>query len=207
MLNRFAISTLGGVSLCLAGVSGLAYAQTSATEAERAPVSCDHGAPHANAPEELSQFAFLIGDFEITSHAMTPAGWSPPRPGPRARWNGWYSMGGMMITDEWYDPDPGANPDAPRGVNVRMYDEASGEWKMMWVATGAARVQDLRAKADGDKVRMWQVYPTQIDLVADFFVEDEDHWHRISYVKDDAGEWQPQFKLRATRLSCDAESD
>jgi hypothetical protein len=207
MLKQFAIKGLGGASLCLAGLTGWTHAQTAPSDIQRAPVSCDHGAPHPNAPEELAQFEFLIGDFEITSHVMTPNGWSPPRPGPRARWNGWYSMGGMMITDEWYDPDPGANPDAPRGVNVRMYDKASDEWKMMWVATGAARVQDLRAKADGEKVTMWQVYPTQIDLVADFFVEDEDHWHRISYVQDDEGEWQPQFKLRATRLSCAADSE
>lgn len=204
MLKRFAINGLGVFSLYALGLTSVAFGQTGAGEVERAPIHCEHGEPHPNAPEELSQFEFLIGDFEITSHVMTPAGWSPPRPGPRARWNGFYSMAGMMITDEWYDPDPGANPDAPRGVNVRMFDEASNEWKMMWVATGAARVLDLRAKANDDKVRMWQVYPTQIDLVADFFVEDEDHWHRISYVQDDAGEWQPQFKLRATRLTCDA---
>lgn len=207
MQKHLAVKGLGALSLCSAGLPGFAFGQASPAEVERAPVNCDHGHAHPNAPEELAQFDFLIGDFEITSHAMTPNGWSPPRPGPRARWNGWYSMGGMMITDEWYDPDPGANPDAPRGVNVRMFDEASKEWKMMWVATGAARVQDLRAKADGEKVRMWQVYPTQIDLVADFFVEDEDHWHRISYIQDEAGEWQPQFKLRATRLTCDTGDD
>ena len=53
------------------------------------------------------------------------------------------------------------------------------------------------------KLTMWQVYPTQIDLVADFTVEDDDHWHRVSYVQDDAGEWTPQYKLRATRIACE----
>ena len=181
----------------------LAAAQPAAEAPERMAPICDYGAPHPDAPAELSQFDFLIGDFEITSHIMTPNGWSPPRPGPRARWNGWYSMGGMMITDEWYDPDPGLQPDAPRGVNVRLYDAASEEWKMMWVATGAARVQDLRAKIVDGKLTMWQVYPTQIDLVADFTREDDDHWHRISYVKDADDNWVPQFKLRASRIPCD----
>lgn len=176
-----------------------------AAAAAAAPMAprCDYGRPHPQAPAELSQFSFLIGDFEITSHIMTPAGWSPPRPGPRARWNGWYSMGGMMINDEWYDPDPGLQPDAPRGVNVRMYDTEAEEWKMMWVATSTKRVQDLRAAMKNGKLTMWQVYPTQIDLLADFTVEDDDHWHRVSYTQDDAGEWAPQYKLRATRIACD----
>ena len=164
---------------------------------------CDYGAPHPDAPAELEQFAFLIGDFEITSHIMLPTGWSPPRPGPCARWNGWYSMGGMMITDEWYDPDPGLDPTSPRGVNVRMFDPASDEWKMMWVATGGAQVQDLRAGIRDGKLTMWRVYPTEVELVADFTVEDEDHWYRVSYVQNDEGEWTPQFKLRASRIACD----
>lgn len=167
------------------------------------PPSCDYGSAHPDAPPEFEQFAFLIGDFTITSHIMTPSGWSPPRPGPRARWNGHYSMDGMMITDEWYDPDPGLDPASPRGINVRMFDPASSEWKMMWISTSGAQVQDLRAGLRNGKLTMWQIYPTAIDPVADFTVEDADHWHRVSYVQDEAGEWQPKYKLRATRLPCD----
>lgn len=179
--------------------------QASPDPAAAAPIAprCDYGSPHPQAPAELAQFSFLIGDFEITSHIMTPTGWSPPRPGPRARWNGWYSMGGMMITDEWYDPDPGLQPDAPRGVNVRMYDVESAEWIMMWVATRTKRVQDLRAAMKDGKLTMWQVYPTKIDLLADFTIEDDDHWYRVSYTQDDAGDRVPQYKLRATRIACD----
>ena len=178
-------------------------AQTGSPPPQRAAPLCDYGSPHPDAPLELAQFAFLIGDYEITSHIMTANGWSPPRPGPRARWNGWYSMGGTMITDEWYDPDPGLEQNSPRGVNVRMFHPDDDEWKMMWVATPAGRVQDLRAKMKDGKLTMWQVYPTQIDLVADFTIEDEDHWHRVSYVKDEDGNSVPKFKLRATRIACD----
>lgn len=197
-----------GSTITMAGLFAVACTTEPATQPDPAAASpiaprCDYGSPHPNAPAELTQFSFLIGDFEITSHIMTPAGWSPPRPGPRARWNGWYSMGGMMITDEWYDPDPGLQPDAPRGVNVRMFDAEAAEWKMMWVATSTKRVQDLRAAMKDGKLTMWQVYPTQIELLADFTVEDDDHWHRVSYVQDDAGEWVPQYKLRATRIACD----
>ncbi len=164
--------------------------------------SCSYGSPHDNAPPELDQFGFLIGDFEITSHAWTGAAWSPPRPGPRARWNGWYGLGGMAIYDEWYDPDPALDPDSPRGVNVRMYDAEAAQWKMMWIATAGLQVQDLVAEMRDGKLTMWQNYPDRPGFLADFTVVDKDHWYRVSYTKDDAGAWVPQFKLAATRLPC-----
>lgn len=180
------------------GAGGLAG---QSADSRLAPM-CSYGEPHPNAPAELAQFGFLVGDFEITSHAWTGSAWTPPRPGARARWNGWYGLGGMAIYDEWYDPDPGQNPDAPRGVNVRMYNPEASEWSMMWVATGAYAVQDLRAEMRDGVLTMWQVYPERKDFKADFTVEDADHWYRVSYTKDDAGEWVPQFKLRATRIPC-----
>ncbi len=204
MTHRTASTLILSATLFCGACTATPQAAAQDQEAQIQPPRCDYGAPHPDAPPELEQFAFLIGDFEITSHIMTPAGWSPPRPGPRARWNGWYSMGGMMITDEWYDPDPGLQLDSPRGVNVRMYDPASAEWKMMWVATAGAQVQDLRAAMRDGKLTMWQVYPTEIELVADFTVDDADRWHRVSYVRDEAGEWVPQYKLAATRIACDA---
>ena len=173
------------------------------TEPAIAPPRCDYGAPHPNAPAELSQFAFLIGDYDITGHAWTGTGWTPPRPGPHSRWNGWYGLGGMAIYDEWYSPDPGIDPDAPRGINVRFYDSKTSKWKMMWIATGAGQVQDLRAEMRDGKLTMWQVYPDRPDFLADFTVVDEDHWYRTGYGKDEQGEWVPQFKLTATRIPCD----
>lgn len=178
------------------------HAQTAAPAVSSAPL-CSYGKPHESAPEELSQFGFLIGDFDITSHVWLKDHWSPPRPGAHARWRGWYSMGGMMITDEWYDPDPAADPDATRGVNVRFYDDEENIWKMMWISTAGRKVQDLRAAMRDDKLTMWQVYPTEIDPVADFTVVDEDNWYRVSYVKNDAGEWEQKYKLQATRIPCE----
>ena len=169
---------------------------------EPAPPRCDYGAAHPTVPPQFAQFEFLVGDFEITSHAWTGDGWTPPRPGARARWNGWYGLGGMAIYDEWFDPDPGLDPDAPRGVNVRFFDTESSQWKMMWIASGAAQVQDLRAEMRDGKLTMWQVYPERPGFLADFTVEDEDHWYRVSYTKDEQGEWAPQFKLAATRIPC-----
>ena len=175
-------------------------------EPSLAPPGCDYGAPHPNAPEEISQFSFLIGDYTITLHAWQGDQWSPPQPGTFARWNGYYGLGGMAIIDEWFNPDPGLDPDAPRGVNVRMYDKEAGEWDMMWIATGGNQVQDLRAAVKDDVLTMWQIYPERPNFKAEFFVEDEDHWYRVGYTKDDAGAWVKNFKLAATRIACDGDA-
>ena len=190
-------TTLLAIALVLGALGSPSHAAQSA-----AP-RCEYGALHTNAPVELNQFGFLIGDFEITSHAWRNGQWTPPRPGPRARWNGWYGLGGMTIIDEWYDPDPGLDPNSPRGVNVRLFDDEEGIWKMMWIATGGRQVQDLRAEMRDGKLTMWQVYPERPNFLADFTIVDNQHWHRISYVKDSDGEWVPQFKLAASRIACD----
>lgn len=189
-------------SILAAGIVILAPQALSSAQAV-APPSCDYGAPHENAPEALSQFAFLIGDYKISLHAWLGEAWSPPQPGVTARWNGWYGLGGMAIYDEWYHPDPAQDPDAPRGVNIRMYDPEAEEWDMMWIATGAHQVQDLRAKMKEGELWMWQVSPERPGFKAKFVIKDADHWARISYTKDENGDWVEQFKLAAARIPCD----
>lgn len=179
---------------------------SSAQEVEAptiAPPSCDYGEPHPNAPAELAQFDFLIGDFAITAHAWRNGAWTPPRPGPAPRWNGRYTLGGMAIEDEWFDPDPGLDPDAPRGVNIRMWDAEDGEWDMMWVHTSGRQVQDLRAKVIDGKLTMWQVYPERPNFRAYFERLDPDRWQRVTLAPDEDGEWQPTFSLVATRIPCE----
>jgi hypothetical protein len=83
-----------------------------------------------------------------------------------------------------------------------MYDPEAEEWDMMWIATGGRQVQDLRAKLIDGVLTMWQVYPERADFKATFHVEDESRWSRITYAKDEAGEWLKTFKLSATRIPC-----
>jgi hypothetical protein len=169
-----------------------------------APPSCDYGAPHPDAPAELAEFDFLIGDFTVTAHAYRAGAWTPPRPGPAPRWNGRYILGGMAIEDEWFDPDPGLVPDAPRGVNIRMWDSEAGEWDMSWLHTAGRQVQDLRAKMIEGRLTMWQVYPERPNFRAEFDRLGPDSWERVTYAPDEQGEWQPTFKLVATRIACSA---
>ncbi|PQA86894.1 hypothetical protein [Hyphococcus luteus] len=188
--------------LFAAMMAGMFYAGPASAQDIAPPEACEPGAPHPSAPEEIEQFAFLIGDYTINLHAWREGHWSPPKPGVTARWNGWYGLEGMAVVDEWYNPDPAQDADSPRGINVRMYDPEAEEWDMMWVATSGRQVQDLRAKMIDGVLTMWQVYPERPDFKATFHIDDEDHWSRISYVKDDGGEWVKQYKLAATRIPC-----
>lgn len=185
--------------MTMAAASLFAY---SAVAQDVAAPGCDYGAAHPNAPAEIEQFAFLIGDYKINLHAWQGEQWSPPQPGVTARWNGRYGLGGMVIIDEWFHPDPAQNPNAPRGVNVRMYDPEAEEWDMMWIATGAHQVQDLRASIQEGVLTMWQEYPERPDFRATFHIDDADHWSRVTYAKDESGEWVKTFLLAATRIPC-----
>jgi hypothetical protein len=166
-----------------------------------AAAACDHGSAHPKAPPETAQFAFLIGEFDITLHGWQGDGWSPPRPAG-ARWNGRYGLNGMAIYDEWFDPGP-EHADGTWGVNVRTFDPEAGLWKMMWISLPTREVQDLRAELRDGTLTMWQVYPKRPGWKAEFEVTDEDHWARVSYVRDDeTGPWSPQYRLAATRIPC-----
>tara|TARA_R110002072_G_scaffold1780_10_gene14844 strand:- start:71884 stop:72453 length:570 start_codon:yes stop_codon:yes gene_type:complete len=164
---------------------------------------CNDGVLHPTAPAETTQFSFLLGDFSVTLHAWQGNGWSPPRP-TRARWNGWYGLNGMAIVDEWYDPEPGINPNGGRGINVRMYDPEEAIWKMMWMSTSGKQVADLRAQLVDGVLTMWQIYPLQSTKTKSVFeVIDPNRWARMSYVQDEETEdWLPRFRLVATRIPC-----
>ena len=199
------LSTALTFVLCMPMHSSAADAAASpaAAKSELAPATCDYGAADPNAPPELAQFDFLIGDYSVASHAWRNGAWTPPRPGVRSRWNGRYGLGGITIVDDWYDVDPGSQSQGNRGTNVRMYDADAGEWVMMWLATGGHQVQDLRARIIDGKLTMWQVYPERANFRAYFERLGPDRWQRISLIPGEGtDEWVPQFKLVATRIPC-----
>ena len=160
------------------------------------PDRCTLTAPNKNADKAIEQFGFLIGDFAISVHAWTDGQWSPPRP-TGARWNGWYGLDGQVVYDEWFDPHLNN-----AGINVRHFDTEANHWKMMWISTADKRVQDMRAEMRNGKLTMWQVHPDRQGWKAEFIVKAKDRWERVSYVQDDQGNWQNEYRLVATRVTC-----
>lgn len=191
------------VAALLLGAAAPASAQDG--QAALAPPRCDYGAPAPDAPAELAQFDFLIGDYTISAHRWLDASqqWSPPRPGAPPRWNGYYGLDGMAIVDEWFNLDPGVDPATGRGINVRMWDPEAGEWDMMWFDTSARQVQDLRAKEIDGALTMWQVYPGNPTFRAYFERLGPDSWQRVTLAQGEDGEWRKTFLLKATRIPCE----
>ena len=140
-------------------------------------------------------FDFLLGEHDVSLHAWTASGWTPPRP-TQAQWHGHRSLKDQVIQDEWFDPENGD------GINIRYFDEAENLWKMMWISTNGRQVQDLRAELRDGVLTMWQVHPPRPGWQAQFEVLNNCRWQRIGYQENAKGELQRQFKLVATRRGC-----
>jgi hypothetical protein len=195
---------MSAIARTLAALLAASCPAGSALAQELAAATCDYGARSPDAPAELAQFDFLIGDYTVSAHGWDEeAGqWTPPRSGAPARWNGRWVLGGTAIADEWFDRDPGMVPDASRGINVRMWDSEAGEFDMMWVADSNHQVQDLRARMIDGVLTMWQVYPERPAFRAYFNRFGDGSWERISLVPDGEGGWRKQFRLHATPIPC-----
>ena len=152
-----------------------------------------------NAPERA--FDFLLGQHRVTLHAWWNDAWSPPRPAA-AEWNGWVGLAGQAIYDEWHDPDPDKGGS---GVNVRIYDAETSEWKMMWISTKGKVVQELHAGIVDGVLRMWQIHPKRPGWHAEFHVLDENRWARTEHMEIN-GQSEPKFRLVATRTGCAEET-
>lgn len=165
--------------------------------------ACDFGKPNPDAPEEMGQYSFIIGAFDIHMHAWREGGWTEQY--REARWDGRYILNGWAVMDEWYGASLEESPNFPGGVNLRMYDAEEGIWKLMWMHTGQFLATELRSQVEEEDgyMHMWRIHPTPDERKVVFETYDADHWARIVYRKDEAGEnWLPQFKLDAFRRPC-----
>lgn len=165
-----------------------------------AQASCELGEPARDMPDEFSQFAFIIGDFDIIYRQMTADGWSEPL--GRARWNGRYTLDGRAIMDWWYeDGDDGA-----AGINIRMFDPNEKVWKTAWHYTANFEVRELRQRVweEDGRLHLWQVYPEANERNVYFEAYDDGRWARIDQRKDpETGKWSPAIKLEAVPAACE----
>ena len=192
-------------------ISVLAFALLSTTAAHAQVVGegvrwCgDYGSPAEGMPEEFSQFAFMIGDFDVQFlnwDAETDS-WSEPQP-YYAHWNGRYGLGGRAIIDEWYDPGFGYREQSGGGINIRIFDEAEGVWKTAWHHSTSNLVMELHQQVLEDgRLHLWQVYPESLERNVWFETYENGEWARISQARDeDSGEWVNSVSLYARPAEC-----
>jgi hypothetical protein len=165
--------------------------------------SCDFGEPNPASPPEFSQYAFLVGDFDINIQIWQDGQWYDS--GQTARWDGRYDLDGLAIVDVWTDFGYPERPESGIGVNVRMWDADKKVWKMMWQHTGKNEVKDLRSQVRGEgRLVLWQVYPMAPERKIYFESYEDGSWARIEEKVDETTEkWVPSIRLLATARPCD----
>lgn len=187
----------------LALVLGACLLVPAGLEAQQ--VACVPGEPHPDAPEELKQFDFLIGRFDVRGRQWTGEDWGPP--GPPSYWEGEYILGGFAVGDYYYNQPPEAGGPG-RGINVRLYDPETGIWTMSWAHTSnPSSVRLLEAEEKDGLLWMYQMEDPETrwdGRRVSFHVVDEDHWYRVDELSDDGGEtWRNALRLDATRRACE----
>ena len=89
----------------------------------------EFGSPNANAPRELSRFAFLIGDWRFQAGVEMPDGGLQTFHGS---WRGRWILDGYAIADEYRMTDASGKL-IVFGVNLRSYDAAARTWNLKWL--------------------------------------------------------------------------
>ncbi|MEO0462883.1 MAG: hypothetical protein AAF127_07115 [Pseudomonadota bacterium] len=190
-----------GAALALVSAHAGALAQ-DAEEPTLAPPVCDYGAPDPDAPDELSQFDFLIGDFTITGRIWSESAWGPEIMSPRARLTGRYILGGRAIQDEWYDRDPGFDPKSTRGVTTRIYDAKAGHWKVSWLSADVPVITRLRVAMEDNVLTMRTISPEKPNYDAVFERDGPDRWTRTAFRTQADGSRTFLWQAIATRIPC-----
>jgi hypothetical protein len=87
------------------------------------------GNPNPGAPAALSEFAFLIGDWQFDAKFKTVQGrWQSFQ----GTWSGRYILDGYAIADE-YKMFGSSNEVIVHGMNFRVYDPAKRHWNIKWL--------------------------------------------------------------------------
>jgi hypothetical protein len=121
--------------------------QASGAAAEEPPIRYQPnpdspiGERNENAPDEVAQFEFLIGDWDVE---IT---WYPPQAEPttyNAKWHNHWINDGFDVMQEWRGP-------YITGTEFRHYDPASGHWvgKNLYAGRNWA---NTTARVDGDNM-------------------------------------------------------
>jgi hypothetical protein len=99
----------------------------------------EYGKPNPNAPQALSQFAFLVGKWRGEAKLKREDGtWE----NLRALWEGRYILDGYAIADEYRMTTP-AGELLVLGVNLRSYDAKKKAWNLKWLNALAGTWTDL----------------------------------------------------------------
>jgi hypothetical protein len=102
------------------------------------------GRPHPDAPAELEQFAFMVGEFDCVDEMRQKDG-SFLR--FRAIWNARYFLNGFGIQDEYWTPRFFTS-------NIRIYDPKSKQWQVTFFRMPGYQSGVWQGKKEGNMMVM-----------------------------------------------------
>jgi hypothetical protein len=102
------------------------------------------GRPHPEAPAELQQFAFMIGEFDCVDELRQRDG---SRVRFRAIWNARYFLNGMGIQDEYWTPRFYTS-------NIRIYDPDTDQWQVTFFRMPGYQSGVWQGRQEGDALIM-----------------------------------------------------
>lgn len=131
LFGRMSVAAMLALTLLLA--AGLLAGSTAIVEQESDPragikafePSAEHpyGRPHPDAPPELAQMAFMIGDFDCTDRSLQRDGtWKEMK----TIWGARYFLNGHAIHDQHWKQ-------GFTNTNLRLFDAKRGKWVVSWL--------------------------------------------------------------------------
>ncbi|MEM6794421.1 MAG: hypothetical protein AAF725_10600 [Acidobacteriota bacterium] len=162
------------------------------------------GTPHPDAPEELEQFAFLVGRWSCEVDSLVPPDWTR-RAQSQAEFTGYYMQDGYAIMDDFR----GGFGEGYLASTFRAFDRRAGEWRIHWLdgrtgvwssqmrgyATpeGGMRIESSMTTAGPDGA------PIEVQLQYEFYDIERERFRWRQNASTDGGE---TWRRETTRMEC-----
>ncbi|NNE06200.1 MAG: hypothetical protein HKN15_10805 [Xanthomonadales bacterium] len=109
----------------------------------------EFGQASPDAPQELGQYAFIIGKWQCQTRFMGPDGTFNEG---QATWTGHYTLDGWAIKDDWRSTLPNGRPF--HGFNIRSFNPQTGKWDNRWLPQYSLQWKYFESEQAGDTMVM-----------------------------------------------------
>jgi hypothetical protein len=147
--------------------------------------------PHPDHERELMLFGRFVGAWDMEGEQIAPDG---GRTEFRGEWHFGWVLDGRAIQDVLIS-DP-----IEYGTTVRFYDPVADAWEITWITPPGRAVRRLRARPDGDDIRLEGRDPAGHLLRWTFTEITADSFTWSGFRSDDEGAtWRQDEEMRLTR--------
>lgn len=105
--------------------------------------------PAPAAPEQTSQYAFIIGEWDCKTRFMNPQGEYGEG---RATWTGFWILDGWAVQDVWVSRQ--ADGSEFHGTNIRSFNPETGKWDNRWLPQGTLQWKHFESEQVRDTMVM-----------------------------------------------------